>query len=335
MKIVKLFIKFLVFHIFDLFGIHAIARSLQSSPVVLFWHGVSDYPNLNIEGESFPVDLFEKQIKYLVKHYEIISIDEYAKRYEKRNFNNREIVITFDDGYKNNLIVAAPILKKYNIPFTIFISAHNVDAQERFYISIPRLVIIGGQLDRVDIPAMDYHKVLSNDEERKNCAYEIEYTIKYYSHNKAKTVARQLVDLYGRDNFNKLCKIYTNGKLLTWDDVHELIDNYNCTIGSHCYDHCICHSNQDEATVIDQIKKSKELIERKTGLECKYFAYPNGDFSSFSDEVVKANYRLGFSTMEVPAYHNDTTCSSIGRIGVPAGFEEFKFFLSRFSIKKS
>lgn len=52
----------------------------------------------------------------------------------------------------------------------------------------------------------------------------------------------------------------------------------------------------------------------------------NGDFSSLSDEVVKANYRLGFSTMEVPAYHNDTTRSSIGRIGVPAGFEKLIFF---------
>lgn len=62
---------------------------------------------------------------------------------------------------------------------------------------------------------------------------------------------------------------------------------------------------------------------------------PNGDFSSFRDELVKANYRLGFSTTEVPACHNDTTCSSIGRIGVPAGFEELKYFQSRFSMSAS
>lgn len=54
---------------------------------------------------------------------------------------------------------------------------------------------------------------------------------------------------------------------------------------------------------------------------------------STSYDVVKSYYRLDLSMMEVPAYHNDTTCSSIGCIGFPAGFEEFKLSLSRFSMK--
>lgn len=332
MRQLKRFIKRLVLWTLDLLGLHLFARYFQKSPMVLFWHGVSNHPNLDVEGESFPVKLFERQIKYIASHYEVISMDEFAKRYTEKCFTKREVVITFDDGYRDNLTIAAPILKKYSLPFTVFISAHNVDAQERFYISIPRLVIIGGNMEYVEIPSMNYFKELHTLSDRIECAHELEYTIKYFSHEKAKYISNELVRTYGYDNFVKLCNKYNNGTLLTWDDVKMLSDNYGCTIGSHCYDHCICHSNQNKAVIAKQIIDSRKLIEEKTGIKCNYFAYPNGDYTSYSDLIVEKYYKLGFSTKEVSVYDSTTTQSSIGRIGVPCSFEEFKFFLSRFCL---
>lgn len=317
----------------DLFGVNRLLRRKSNSPIVLFWHGVSNHANLDIEGESFPKKLFERQVAFLAKHYEVISLDEFSRRYYERCFTNREVVITFDDGYKDNLTIAAPILKKYGLPFTVFVSAQNVEKQQRFYISIPRLIIIGGQLSEVNIPLMNYKKKLHTDVERKACAHEIEYTIKYYSHSQAKTVAEELIASIGQDKYKELCMKYTNGMLLDWEDVKKLSSDYDCTIGSHCLDHCICHPKQNKEEVKKQIMDSKALIEKRIGLKCSYFAYPNGDFSEYSNELVAENYNLGFSTKDCTVFDKSTNKACVGRIGAPCDMLEFKYFLSKLSLR--
>lgn len=312
--------------------VYAIILHFRKSPIILFWHGVSDHPDLDVEGESFSVKLFTKQIKYISSHFEVISMCEFEKRLKDNSFSNREAVITFDDGYKNNLTIAAPILKKYNLPFTVFVSAHNIDAQERFYISVPRLIIVGGELSKVEIPSVGYVRQLQNKHERIACAREIEYSIKYLPHEKAKKISRELIDYYGEDRFAVLCQKYDNGELLTWDDCRKLIDEYECTIGSHSFDHCICHDTQEQEIVDFQLAESKKLIEAKLLLQCKYFAYPNGNYTSQSNSKVSHLYNLGFSTKDIGIYRQDTSFASIGRIGVPCSLRELKFLLAKFSL---
>lgn len=318
--------------LYSLTGVFAYYRRRQKSPMVLFWHDVAKNASSTIEGESFPTKLFCKQITYLKKHYEIISMEEYYDRYIHRTFTNREVVITFDDGYKNNLLVAAPILKAQNIPFSIFISANNVELQKRFYVLIPRMIIIGARLTEVGIPLLSYRKTCNTDAERIACAKEIEHKIKYLSHNDAEAVANYLVSIIGKEKFNALCNQYTNGMLLSWDDVIKLHDEYGCTIGSHCMDHCICHETQDKEAVRYQLVESKKLIEKRTGLKCDFFAYPNGDYTDYSNNIVEKEYKMGFSTERIPAYNNKSI-ASVGRIGVPSSYLLFKYAITMGAIQ--
>ena len=317
----------LLIFFWSLVGLFSYYRKKQKSPMVLFWHDVSDNASSEVEGESFNTKLFCKQIAYLKRHYEIISMDEYYKRYVNHSFTNREVVITFDDGYKNNLLVAAPILKSRNIPFTVFVSANNVELQKRFYVLMPRLVIIGARLTEVDVPSLNYHKTCNTDAERKACANEIEYKIKYLSHNAAEEVAAHLVSIIGDDKFKSLCNQYTNGTLLSWEEVKKLHAEYDCTIGSHCMDHCVCHEAQDKETVLYQIAESKKLIEKRTGLKCDFFAYPNGDYTDYSNAIVEKEYKMGFSTERIPAYKNKSV-ACVGRIGVPSSLLLFKYAIT-------
>jgi peptidoglycan/xylan/chitin deacetylase (PgdA/CDA1 family) len=74
-------------------------------------------------------ETFEKHMKFLIKYYEPISLSELASRINSKSIQGNEICITFDDGYKDNLTNAIPILKKYNIPATIFITTANIGKQ--------------------------------------------------------------------------------------------------------------------------------------------------------------------------------------------------------------
>lgn len=317
----------LLIWLYSISGLFFYYRKKQKSPIVLFWHGVSDKASPDIEGESFPVTLFLKQIRYLKHHYEIISMDEYYERYKNHTFNNHEVVITFDDGYKNNLTVAAPILKSLNIPFTVFISAQNVETQERFYVLTPRLIIIGASLEQVDIPMLSYSRHCTTHKDRVECAHEIEYRIKYLPHEEAIQVSNFLISLIGKEKYSELCQKYTEGNLLSWQDVITLSRDFNCTIGSHCLNHCICHQTQDKEIVKIQIEDSKHLIENRTGFKCEYFAYPNGDYTDYSNKVVAANYKMGFSTERIHAYDSNSL-ASIGRIGVSSSFLLFKYAIT-------
>jgi peptidoglycan/xylan/chitin deacetylase (PgdA/CDA1 family) len=71
---------------------------------------------------------FERQMRYLREHVEIVSLDKILEIIKHHQSLKRDMVaITFDDGYRDNYINAYPILKKYDIPSAIFITTGFID----------------------------------------------------------------------------------------------------------------------------------------------------------------------------------------------------------------
>lgn len=80
---------------------------------------------------------FEAHLKVLKQKYNIISLKEYLNWRESKTFNSlplKPLIITFDDGRKNNYSLK-PILKKYNVPVTIFLCAGIVGTNKHFWFS--------------------------------------------------------------------------------------------------------------------------------------------------------------------------------------------------------
>lgn len=71
---------------------------------------------------------FERQMRYIKnKGFNVISFDEFVEGIKKkRTFAHNTVVITIDDGYKNNFTYAYPILKKYGFPATIFLVTNRI-----------------------------------------------------------------------------------------------------------------------------------------------------------------------------------------------------------------
>jgi len=67
-------------------------------------------------------ECFEEQIKWLSSHFDIISLPELHLRIVGKKIVGNEAVITLDDGYRDNLTNALPILEKYQVPATIFVT---------------------------------------------------------------------------------------------------------------------------------------------------------------------------------------------------------------------
>ena len=98
---------------------------------VLYYHRVTDICQ---DGMTSGVEAFEEQIRFLKKHYQILSASE-LESYLNQNENYKRkncVLITFDDGYEDNYINALPILKKYNCPAIFFISTSYIGNNNQF-----------------------------------------------------------------------------------------------------------------------------------------------------------------------------------------------------------
>jgi peptidoglycan/xylan/chitin deacetylase (PgdA/CDA1 family) len=100
------------------------ARTTAASVIVLGYHQFSP-PGVRVGGKfiyTMPQDVFEYEMKYLYdNHYNVVPLSDvvaFAKRQKVLPPNT--VAITIDDGYKSPLVFAAPILKKYNFPWTFF-----------------------------------------------------------------------------------------------------------------------------------------------------------------------------------------------------------------------
>lgn len=102
-------------------GIAALLRLLRGRDglIVLMYHKVNDIPNNPL---TVTIHAFEEQIRHLTANYKIVSLDEVARTIEgNRKFGKRSVLITFDDGYQDNLTNAYPILVKYRCGAVLFI----------------------------------------------------------------------------------------------------------------------------------------------------------------------------------------------------------------------
>ncbi|HMP90062.1 MAG TPA: polysaccharide deacetylase family protein [Kiritimatiellia bacterium] len=115
-------------------GLFALNRWRTQKALRIFtYHGVQrcDDPVLNYDRLQVDPDLFEKQVAWIASRYRIISGTEFLSAIEAGcQWPERSALITFDDGYANNLEIAAPILKRYGLPAVVFITTGFVEGSE-------------------------------------------------------------------------------------------------------------------------------------------------------------------------------------------------------------
>lgn len=97
----------------------------DSYPRVLMYHSIDgSLPN---SGMNMTPKKFEEQISFMIKNgYKFYKISDLVKQESE---NTRKAAITFDDGFANNYTQAFPVLRKYNVPATIYLSPSKPDQQ--------------------------------------------------------------------------------------------------------------------------------------------------------------------------------------------------------------
>jgi len=255
---------------------------------IIPYHMVVDKPNGFYPEIS--IHDFEKQVAHLSKNYNVISLDEIVERVARRESLRGCVAITFDDGFRDNYENAYPILKKYNIPATIFLITGDIENETAPWFIKLRYIFM--KTEKVFLQTQVNNEIISvpmRTREEKFVASE--------------RLMRCLKQCSIEDRVRVLDKLYTelevhdfyelNNLMLTWDQIKEMSEN-GISFGSHTVNHpVLTRVSLNKAG--EEIWESKKVIEEKTGRMVRSFAYPFGKKGGYSEEISKILKDCGFT----------------------------------------
>lgn len=270
-----------------------IANILDEPAVVLIYHRVAV---LNRDPQMLAVkpDNFYRQIEYIKKNYNLLTVEEFDHLINGKNkFPKKSILITFDDGYADNMHNALPVLESLNAQALFFVTTSNLNTKEEMW---------WDQLDNIFFSEKDFPKELSisiNKAEFKFATSSADDKLRTYRtlHPLIKFNKREI-----RDNILQTLFEWANipinsreeYRLMTNDELLKMDRSPSAIIGAHTDTHTplsILNFNEQ----IEEVKKSKEFLESLLDHPVKYFSYPFGNRKDYNKNSVEACKQMNFN----------------------------------------
>ncbi len=268
-----------IFFLFDCVGISfLVGRVLDKKVTCVGYHSVYDEKNKKEFSHELYANIsvstadFEKQLLSLKRAgHTFITFADLKKPELKKC--KKPTIIYFDDGYKDNLVNAFPILHRLGIPATVFVTVGLIERTCFLWTLGLRQFLYGKNTPHVEVEQkIENLKKLSKEERKK-----------------------ALRELYAQDRFQVDPNIFNI--FMTWDDVCEL-SRGGMEIGSHGMLHNK-FSEAGEEELRAKVVNSKRIIEQKIGKKIDTISYPYGDHNRKVVNVVKeAGYSFAVTVID-------------------------------------
>lgn len=310
------------FRIFNTYSF--IRKNVRSQLTIIMYHRIGAN-NEDWSLDTLDTSVFEKQIKYLTKTHKIISLEDFAQNLiDKKELPKRVAVITFDDGYKDNYKNAYPILKKYKIPATIFLTTGHIESNKLFWWDKIGYILLNLKQKEINLEDIGLIKPCLIQKNR-NIFDETMYKFSIILEEKKHEIINELEKIFNKDIPKEIGKNNT----LSWDEVKEMSEN-NIDFGAHTVNHPILTQiplNQAEF----EISQSKKDIEKRLNRKITTFSYPNGLADDYNKDIIDLLQKYGFicSVTRIPnTITQKTSLFELGRVPPGWSYESFKFCIS-------
>jgi len=242
----------------------------------------------------------------LSRHYHFVSLAEAVDMIEgRRPLKEYSLVLSFDDGYRNNFTHALPVARRFAAPISVFVSTGKIGARSLFSFDRLDYVLQHSAGDHVDVRVGEVERTLPLGPRRAlarafaelrqalkdGLGADLEFApplLRFIRDREAES-GRSLETLKESDDW---------AALLDWEQVAALAADPLVEVGSHSVDHTRLGLADDD-TVRVQLDGSKREIEQRTGRPCPFLAYPNGSYSAAVAAAAReAGYACGLTTDE-------------------------------------
>ena len=251
---------------------------------------------------------FEKQIKELKSKYKICSMNQFVENLKKKT-NKFMVTITFDDGYKDNLFQALPILAKHEVPATIYVTTRFLDKNvDIWWYELADTIQNKTDLN-FEYNGKKFNFLLKNKKQKSLAYQNLTKLFKNLKIDQQNQLIGKITDTKKRKNYSDIC--------LNSEEVLMLEKNPLITIGSHGHNHQNLKILSDDEVKFE-ITKSLEILEKLLNHKVKHFAYPFGGKDHVSIREQKMIKQMNFDTAVIGSVHpiKDHNFFSLPRIYV-------------------
>lgn len=251
----------------------------QKNIAILMYHRVID-SDYNFWKLNVSPGTFEKHMKYLSENYKVLRLEEEWESIVDPD--QRYVVITFDDGYVDNYRFALPILERYHIPATVFVSTDLIDTDEMYWWDeLEKIFVIDRYIGEFMFGGICYR--ITDLEEGEKACLAIRNRFKDMMPTEREDGMRELRAMLGLD------QQYTSElRCVNTSELERMAASPYVTIGGHTKSHLSMGGRHSEALLRSEMEESLKILEEKTREKIKVFAYPYGeeDLCGVSDQII-------------------------------------------------
>jgi peptidoglycan/xylan/chitin deacetylase (PgdA/CDA1 family) len=282
--------------------------------VILLYHRVSQLPT---DPQLLCVTQrhFADHLEILRKEYNPMGLQELSQVYQEGNLPERAVVVTFDDGYFDNLAHAKPMLAQYDIPATVFVTTGYLGRRrECWWDELERLLLYPGILPTTLTLTLDGKR------HHWNLGDAASYSEEAYQRYRTWNVRERVVSGSRQELYNALhplirplsdekqCEVLdallvwagmervfrSTHRTLSTDEVRRIAEGGLVDVGAHTITHPVL-SLMPPALQQPEIQGSKARLEEILGRPVTSFAYPYGLHSDYSAETIAVVKQCGFT----------------------------------------
>jgi peptidoglycan/xylan/chitin deacetylase (PgdA/CDA1 family) len=274
---------------------------------------------------------FEAHMRLLAARYRVVSLHTLAQELTERRITPGTVAVTFDDGYENNLRVAAPILERIGVPTTVFVTS-GVRGEEYWWDTLVRLLFVPRSLPPALVVRGQTFEVPPDERSRPGARRLL-----------LDRVHRLLQPLPLRDIHEALASLSTHveeaprapmHRSCTVAELRELAARPDFEIGAHSLSHPVLSSLSDDAQ-LQEIAGSKESLETLLAKPVETFSYPYGQPGQYNTRSISHVRRAGFRvacTAGADTVRETTSSLQVPRLWIrDAGQEQFARLIWRWT----
>jgi len=238
---------------------------------------------------------FARQMGHLKRAFQALSLDEaIAVSEARRDFPDRALVITFDDGYRNVISTALPILQRFQLPATVFVMADMVGREEWLWCDALRVLIYvcAAQRRLIDL---GFGVMINGQGLRDQEGHFIDAgrRIRSLTPQRYDILVARLMELCREE---RLVEQYQEFALGGWGEWQRAVGTGLVTVGSHGLRHRDLTTMSRQEQDYD-LSESRLRIEKALGQPCLALAYPYGRWNVQTAQAASlAGYRCAVTT---------------------------------------
>lgn len=280
---------------------------------------------------TLSAEAFEEQIRFLASDRKVVSIDQLIEQLETNQpIRPGTVAVTFDDGYRNNLTVAAPILAKYNVPATIYLATEAITHGDNQWIDTLYSAFRARSRHHLKLPVLQSAQPSLSEQSTEGFEWDLQDPGACRAAYQA--ITGYLIEAGVEDKQALLAEldaqlgptVYPPRLTLNWDEVRQLQHQYpEITLGVHTANHLdlTTHGDQSATELQSCIAQVTEVLDTSP----HHFAFPYNRYDQQAIAQVKAaNLHSAVAAGEDPVVRQGRSCYGLPRIEGPRSLTMLK-----------